>query len=240
MAPVITGVYVDQLRLDRQSSFLVTATVTDADIVYCKVNDLIFQMEVVGSKYWTRISAYTLGLYTGEVRVYAVKTATSEVTSSAYGSDVTIAEIDAILPATFMQSLYNASTTYKWKGKSPIIIPVTDEKRINKMEENAIIIFEGKQIRDNRNPRQHYKNVIIPLTIEVTHINSYEECRKLFEQDVLDTEEYNLNLEGFEPYSRIEIMDDGQNASVRSYDFFKIVHSIRLIIHLKKVNISGT
>ena len=239
MAPVITSVHVDQLRLDIQSSFLVTAIVTDADIVYCKINDLIFQMEVVGSKYWTRISAYTLGVHTGPITVYAVKTATSEVVSLAYGEDIVIAEIEAILPATFLKNLYLGSSTYKWMGIAPTVLEITEEKRIDKTATNAIIIKEGKQIRENRNPRHHYKNVVIPLIIDTTHIDSYSECRRMFEQDVLNTEEFNLNLEGFNPYSRIEIMDDGQNVSVRGYDYYKIVHTIRLIIHLKKVNIEG-
>lgn len=239
MAPVITSVHVDQLRLDIQSSFLVTAIVTDADIVFCKINDLTFQMEVVGSKYWTRISAFALGEYDGEVRVYAVKTATSEVVSSAYAEDVVIAKIEGILPATFLKNLYLSDSTYKWKGLTPSFIEITEEKRVDKTQVNAVIIKEGKQIRQNRDPRHHYKNVIIPLTIETSHIDSYAECRRLFELDVLHTEEYNLNLEGFEPYSRINILDDGQNVSVRGYDYFKIIHNIQLIIHLQKVNIEG-
>lgn len=235
MAPIVNSIVVDDVSVDRQNSFQITATCTDCDIVYAVINGMVLQLEAgAGTKYRSRIHAVQVGQYTGDFKVYALKTATGELANAAYGATLTIAAVDPVTPADFMVALYATNGTYKWRDGFTII-PIYDEKRIDRQNEIGILIAEGQAQRRNV-ARKHYKNVKYPLTIQVLHNSSFMECRRMFEQHVLNVEEKFVILDS-DAYDEIEILDDGKR--VPSWGTHSIVHKINLVKYLQKVNIDG-
>lgn len=236
MAPIVSSVWVDKKLIDNQNSFLVTATCQDCDLVFVHIDNVALQMEPgPENTYHLRVHAVQIQTsYTGDVTVYAIKVATDEVASGTLGSNIMVSYREPFTPGSYMVEMYKTYGQYK-TNRDIKIIEEFDERRVNLQNDLLISVKEGDTNRDNR-AQDRYKDLIVPLIVKVSHPESYRECRRLFEEHVLYTEEYNANLDG-EKYDRIRIMDDGRR--IPAWNTYTILHTVQLKKYLKKVEIAG-